>query len=86
LFVLYVQYIPKGKNMSDTNLPPGPYSYETTAPLDEHHGKGHVYIVDATGKRIGVVWGKPDVKMSLAYFVMSARNNSNDIEEILPWR
>ena len=48
-----------------TDLPPGPYEYATTAPLDGHHGKGHVYLLDATGRKIGVVWGKPDEKLAL---------------------
>ncbi len=54
-------------------LPPGPYQYETTAPVGEHHGKGHVYIVDATGKKLCSVWGAPDVKMAIADLIITAR-------------
>lgn len=55
-------------------LPPGPFGYETTAPLDDHHGKGHVYIVDATGRKIAVCWGKPDEKLALKDLILDARN------------
>jgi len=58
--------------MPKPNLPPGPYDYETTAPLDSHHGKGHIYIVDANGKRLAAIWGKPDAKMALVDFILEA--------------
>ena len=56
------------------HLPPGPFEYETTAPMERHHGMGHVYIVDATGKKVAVVWGKPDVKMALVKLIVEARD------------
>lgn len=56
-----------------TFLPAGPYSYQTTAREGDHHGKGHVYIVDATGKRLASLWGPPDVKMGLAELIINAR-------------
>lgn len=55
-------------------LPPGPFEYMTTASLNDHHGMGHVYIVDATGKKVAVVWGKPDVKMAMAALIIEARD------------
>ena len=57
----------------NTHLPPGPWEYETTAPLDQHHGKGHVYIVDANGRKIAVVWGPPDTKLATKDLIINAR-------------
>jgi hypothetical protein len=57
----------------DRDLPPGPFLYETTADLDGHHGKGHVYIVDANGRKIGVLWGKPQEKMAMKDMILGAR-------------
>ncbi len=58
------------------HLPPGPFEYETTAPLDDHHGKGHVYIVDANGRKIASIWGKPDEKLALKDLILEARERS----------
>lgn len=57
-------------------LPPGPYSYETTAPLEGHHGYGHVYLVDRDGRRLANIWGPPDQKLALAEFIIQARGAS----------
>lgn len=56
----------------EKNLPPSPFSYATTAAPGDHHGFGHVYLVDATGKKIGVCWGKPDQKLALADLIIRA--------------
>ncbi len=56
------------------DLPPGPWEYMTTAKLNDHHGMGHVYIVDATGKKLMSLWGTPDVKMALATLIIEARD------------
>ncbi len=60
-----------------SKLPPGPYEYETTADLNGHHGLGHVYIVDANGRKIASIWGKPDEKMALVEMIQAARR-AND--------
>ena len=60
------------------NLPPGPFGYETTAYFKEHHGKGHVYITDANGRRIGVCWGKPDEKLAMKDMIIKARDKEHD--------
>lgn len=57
---------------TDKNLPPMPYSYATTAQPGDYHGHGHVYIVDANGRKIGALWGKPDEKMALADLILRA--------------
>lgn len=59
--------------MDEDHLPSGPFEYETTAPLDGHHGKGHVYIVDANGRKIAVCWGKPDEKLAMKDMILKAR-------------
>ena len=55
------------------NLPKGPFEYMTTAPLDGHHGMGHVYVVDADGRKIASLWGKPDEKLALLDLILKAR-------------
>lgn len=62
--------------MSASNLPPGPYEYMTTAALDDHHGVGHVYIVDANGRKIASIWGKPDEKLALKDLILKARETA----------
>lgn len=62
-------------------LPPGPYAYATTAPAGDHPGKGHVYIVDANGRNVGVCWGKPDEKMAMAVMIIKASGG----EPIFDW-
>lgn len=56
------------------NLPPGPLSYETTAPPGEPDGKGHVYIVDATGRKIASLWGPAETKMAMAALIIEAHD------------
>ena len=55
-------------------LPPGPFAYMTTAPAGEHEGRGHVYIIDATGRKIGVCWGPPDTKLATVRMIIRARD------------
>lgn len=54
------------------NLPLGPFSYETTGRGDEPPGTGHLYIVDANGRKIASVWGRPAEKMALAELIIAA--------------
>jgi hypothetical protein len=53
-------------------LPLGPYAYETTARPGAHDGTGHVYLVDATGRRIATLWGTAAEKLALADLFMRA--------------
>lgn len=62
--------------MTDTALPPGPWHYETTAPLGEHDGKGHVYLADATGRKIASLWGPPETKIATANLMIAARKDA----------
>lgn len=54
------------------NLPPLPWSYSTNAPAGVHEGKGFVYLLDADGRKIGTVWGKPDEKLAVAEVICDA--------------
>jgi hypothetical protein len=58
--------------MAKTHLPPMPWSYETNAPVGQHEGKGFVYLLDADGRKIGTVWGKPDEKLAVIEFICDA--------------
>jgi hypothetical protein len=63
-----------GDGMATAELPAGPWHYETTARRGEPDGTGHVYIVDATGRKIMSVWGSAATKMAIAELVLRARD------------
>lgn len=60
----------------NANLPPGPYAYETTQPAGAPDGSGHVYIIDASGRKIASMWGKPAEKLALAELILRARDEA----------
>ena len=53
------------------NLPPGPYSYEILS-LVKAPDSGHVYILDAKGRKIAGMWGKHAEKLALAELICAA--------------
>lgn len=59
-----------------TDLPPGPWSF-TFTPGRKHTaiGQGHVYIVDANGRKIASIWGSAEEKVLVAEMMIAARNN-----------
>lgn len=59
-------------------LPQGPWIWTTTASPGKHVGKGFVYILDANGRKIGTVWGKPDEKVAIADLIIEARSKIED--------
>lgn len=62
-------------NEADSSaLPPGPFLYQTTALPDKHDGAGHVYIVDATGRKVASIWGPKESKIALAEMIVEARS------------
>lgn len=65
--------------MTDNHLPSGPFTYETTARPGEHDGKGHVYIVDGTGRKIASLWGPADTKLAMAAMIIEARQRQIDL-------
>lgn len=54
------------------HLPPLPWSYQTSTREGQHDGAGFVYLLDANGRKIGTVWGKPDEKLATAELVCDA--------------
>lgn len=62
--------------MSKKHLPPLPWSYSTNAPVGQHEGKGFVYLLDADGRKIGTVWGKPDEKLAVAELICDASDEA----------
>lgn len=54
------------------SLPPLPLSYETNSAVGRHEGSGLVFLVDATGRKVGVLWGTPDEKLALAEMIVEA--------------
>ncbi|MBX3579972.1 MAG: hypothetical protein KF723_22440 [Rhizobiaceae bacterium] len=57
-----------------SKLPPGPWSWEDNAPADRPLGSGFVYILDANGRKIGTVWGRPEEKIAVADLIVEARD------------
>lgn len=57
-----------------SKLPPGPWSWEDNAPEGRPYGTGHVYIIDANGRKIASIWGKPEEKIAIADLVIEARD------------
>lgn len=53
-----------------------PLEYEITAPPGAHEGSGHVYIVDATGKKLASLWGSAEAKMALCQIILDAANGT----------
>jgi hypothetical protein len=58
--------------MSTEHLPPLPWTYMVTARPGEHEGSGHVYIVDANGRKIANLWGNRDEKLATLAIIMDA--------------
>lgn len=54
------------------NLPPLPWTYQTSAHPGQHEGAGFVYLVDANGRKIGTFWGRPEEKIAIAELVIDA--------------
>lgn len=61
------------------HLAPGPWHYETTALPDDHDGKGHVYLVDADGRKIGTLWGPAETKIATAKLIINARESAEGV-------
>lgn len=55
-----------------------PLDYLVTAPPGEHEGSGHVYIVDATGKKLASLWGTKETKIAMATLILDAANRDTN--------
>ena len=54
------------------HLPPLPWSFEENRPASRAPWSGFVYIVDARGNRIGVIYGRPQAKEAVTDFIVRA--------------
>ena len=58
----------------DALLPPAPWTWTDNGPFGRPLGTGFVYLHDATGRKIGTVWGTPDEKVAIANMICDARD------------
>lgn len=52
-----------------TNLPPLPWTYQTNSAVGKPVGTGNVYLVDANGRKIAVLYCSPAEKIAVAEFI-----------------
>jgi hypothetical protein len=55
------------------NLPPLPWNW-VTSDSPSANGLFHIYLVDATGRKIAALWGKGDEKQALAEHIVASVN------------
>jgi hypothetical protein len=61
-------------------LPPLPWSYQV---ISAYTGKtGFIYILDANGRKIASLWGKPEEKDSMAELICDASDRAADEKKI----
>lgn len=56
---------------------PRPWACQWSATMSAN-GQGHVYIVDAAGRKIAAIWGKSDEKLATAELIVAAVNGGRD--------
>lgn len=60
---------------------PGPYGF---VEVGVHGGTGsHIYLTDAEGRKIGVVWGKREQKPYTAQRLLAGANHAQKLAEAL---
>lgn len=57
----------------EKHLPPRPWSLQWSETFTAN-GLGHVYLVDATGKKIAALWGQEKVKEALGEWLLETAN------------
>lgn len=57
---------------TDKDLPPLPWTWQDLGHADRPMGTGFVYLLDATGRKIGTLWGRPHEKVAIANMVVEA--------------
>lgn len=60
--------------MALSDLAPRPWDW-TWIPAG--NGGGHIYLTDANGRKIGVLWGKPEEKKAAAELLVSMVNEAS---------
>jgi hypothetical protein len=67
------------------NFPlPSTLHWTTTAAPGQHDGAGHVYLVDETGRKVGTLWGPPDLKVRNADLFAAASDMLAALQAMLP--
>lgn len=59
--------------MSTPTLPPKPWDW-VAAGAPTANGHFHAYLVDATGRKIAAIWGKPGEKELIADHILTSVN------------
>jgi hypothetical protein len=54
------------------HLPPRPWTWIDHGTVDRPIGTGFVYLLDANGRKIGTLWGKPAEKVAMADLICKA--------------
>lgn len=54
-------------------LPPLPWDWITAA-RDSNNNSSYAYLVDATGRKIAAIWGKPDERPLIADHILKCVN------------
>jgi hypothetical protein len=62
--------------MPTNSLPPLPWSYQTVGPANEP-GNPFVYLLDANGRKIASLWGKPAEKLAVAELICDASDRAH---------
>jgi hypothetical protein len=57
------------------NLPPLPWSYQIVSAYGSGN-VGFIYIVDANGRKIASLWGKPQEKEAMAELICDASDRA----------
>ncbi len=67
--------VPSDAPLGIEALPPGPWTWTDNGPIGRPFGTGFVYLHDATGRKIGTVWGTPTEKVAIANMICDARDH-----------
>jgi hypothetical protein len=60
----------------EPKLPPFPWGLDAAVTTD-NRGQHHVYLVDATGRKIAAIWGKDHEKMLIANHIVASVNGTS---------
>lgn len=55
------------------NAAPRPWAIEWSKTVTQNLSQ-HVYLVDANGRKIAAIWGKPDEKIATAEMIVALAN------------
>lgn len=74
VWIEHVQPPPEPPRVTDdSGLPPLPWNWETSGSVS-NNGSYHLYLIDATGRKIAAIWGRNDEKILTANRILDAVN------------